>query len=171
MNRNCQKEAFLGLGLPENENFHASEASDEQKLPKRSFPRPRIARKREFPRFRALGEAKPATDFCRNRRWEAKPATDFIKKRKKLRIPWTESSENAENCKFCGRFHQKSLKTANSVGGIIRNRRKLRILWTESSKNGKNRLSPPWGKSESPIFCVSPPWGKPELPIFCVSPP
>ena len=67
-------------------------------------------------------EAKPATVFCRNERREAKPATVFIKKRKKLRIPWTESSEIAENCKFCGRNHQKTENTADSVGRIIRNR-------------------------------------------------
>ena len=46
----------------------------------------------------------------------------FIKKRKKLRIPWTESSKIAENCKFRGQNHQKTAKTANSVDGIIRNR-------------------------------------------------
>ena len=81
------------------------------------------------------------------------------------------SSKNGKNYVFRGRNHQKSLKTANSVGRIIKKRRKLRIPWAESSKNGKNRLSPPWGKSKSPVFCVSPPWGKSKSPIFCVSPP
>ena len=44
------------------------------------------------------------------------------KKRKKLQIPWTESSEIDENCKFRGQNHQKTEKTTYSVGGIIRNR-------------------------------------------------
>ena len=42
------------------------------------------------------------------------------------------------------------------MDGIIKKRKKLRIPWAESSKNNENRLSPPWGKSESPVFCVSP---------------
>ena len=68
----------------------------------------------------------------------AKTVHGFIKKRKKLRIPWAESSEIAENCKFRGQNHQKSLKTTNSVGGIIRNRRKQQIPWTESSEIDEN---------------------------------
>ena len=48
------------------------------------------------------------------------------------------SSKNSENCEFRGRNHQKSLKTANSVDGIIKKRRKLRIPWTESSEIAEN---------------------------------
>ena len=48
------------------------------------------------------------------------------------------SSKNGKNYVFRGRNHQKSLKTANSVDGIIKKRRKLQIPWTESSKNGEN---------------------------------
>ena len=93
------------------------------------------------------------------------------------------SSKNGKNYVFRGRNHQKSLKTANSVGRIIKKRRKLQIPWTESSENGKNRLSSTDDerktvktaflprekvrishflrfslerKSESPIFYVSP---------------
>ena len=115
-------------------------------------------------------EAKPATGFCRNERQEAKPATGFIRKRKKLRIPWTESSEIAENCKFCGRNHQKSLKTANSVDRIIKKRKKpafptlgkVRIThFLRFPTLGKIKIShflrfPLERKSKSPVFYVSP---------------
>ena len=77
---------------------------------KTTRPRPRIDRKREFSRFRPLGEAKPST----------------------------VSSKNRKNCGFRGRNHQKTEKTANSVDGIIKKQKKLRIPWTESSKNGEN---------------------------------
>ena len=48
----------------------------------------------------------------------------IIKKRKKLQIPWAESSEIAENCKFCGQNRQKTVKTANSADGIIKKHQK-----------------------------------------------
>ena len=81
-------------------------------------------KKREFPRFRALGEAKPATVF----------AEIGVGKQNLPPV----SSKNGKNCKFRGRNRQKTVKTANSVNGIIRNRRKLQIPWEESSKNSKN---------------------------------
>ena len=67
-------------------------------------------KKREFPRFRPLGGAKPST----------------------------VSSKNSKNCEFRGQNHQKTAKTANSVDGIIKKQKKLRIPWAESSKNRKN---------------------------------
>ena len=91
---------------------------------KTTQPRPRMSRKRQKQPFRGLGEAKPATGF--------------IEKRKKLRIPWTESSKNGENCEFRGRNRQKTAKTANSVDGIIKKRRKLQIPWAESSEIAEN---------------------------------
>ena len=115
--------------------------------------------------------SKTAPVFCRNERREAKPATGFIKKQQKLQIPWTESSKNGENCKFRGRNHQKTAKTANSVGGIVKKRRKLQIPWAESSKIGENCVSPPWGKSKTAKNRVSPPWGKSESPKNRFSPP
>ena len=48
------------------------------------------------------------------------------------------SSKNGKNCGFRGRNHQKSLKTANSVDGIIKKRKKLRIPWAESSEIAEN---------------------------------
>ena len=48
----------------------------------------------------------------------------IIKKQQKLRIPWTESSKNGENCEFRGQNRQKTAKTANSVDGIIKKRKK-----------------------------------------------
>ena len=65
-------------------------------------------KKREFPRFRALGEAKPATVF----------AEIGVGKQNLPPV----SSKNGKNYVFRGRNRQKTAKTANSVGGIIRNR-------------------------------------------------
>ncbi|KGI60324.1 hypothetical protein [Prevotella sp. S7 MS 2] len=49
-----------------------------------------------------------------------------------------DERKNGKNCKFLGRNHQKSLKTANSVDGIVKKQRKLQILWTESSEIDEN---------------------------------
>lgn len=49
-----------------------------------------------------------------------------------------DERKNGKNCKFRGRNHQKSTKTANSVGRIIKKRKKLRILWAESSEIAEN---------------------------------
>ena len=173
MSKKHQKQTFRALGWTENEKFHASEPSDEQKTPKTNFPSPRMDRNHEKQTFRALGEAKPATGF--------------IEKRKKLRIPWTESSKNGKNCEFRGQNRQKTGKTANSVDGIVKKRRKLQIPWTESAKIGENRkfrgqnqrktaktansvgrisekrqkLQIPWAESaKNGENNVSPPWGK-----------
>ena len=68
-------------------------------------------RKREIPRFRVLGEAKPATGFGRNRRWEAKPPTVFAEIGVgKQNLP-PVSSKNGKNCEFRGQNHQKTEKT------------------------------------------------------------
>ena len=52
----------------------------------------------------------------------AKTVHGFIKKRKKPQIPWTVSSKNGKNRKFRGRNRQKTVKTANSVDGIVKKR-------------------------------------------------
>ena len=87
-----------------------SEASDEQKLLKRSFPRSRMSRKCQKQTFRALGEAKPPTVLA-----EIGLGSQNLP-------PF--SSKNGDNCKFRGRNRQKTAKTANSVGRIIKKRKK-----------------------------------------------
>ena len=67
-----------------------------------------------------------------------------------------DERKNGKNCKFRGRNHQKSLKTANSVDRIIKKRKKPAFPTLGKVKNAKNCVSPPWRKSESPVFCVSP---------------
>ena len=79
-----------------------------------------------------LAETKAPTGFCKNRlsgnpeeqktAKTANSADRIDRNRRKPQIPWTESSEIGENCKFRGQNRQKSAKTANSADRIIRNR-------------------------------------------------
>ena len=49
-----------------------------------------------------------------------------------------DGRKNGKNYVFRGRNRQKTVKTANSVDGIVKKRKKLQIPWTESSKNAEN---------------------------------
>ena len=51
---------------------------------------------------------------------------------------------------------EKQQKLCFGAPRRAKKRKKLQIPWAESSENGKNRLSPPWGKTKLPVFCVSP---------------
>ena len=100
-------------------------------------------------------EAETCHGFCRNRPREAKPATVFFKKRKKLRIPWTESSEIAENCKFRGQNHQKTEKTGFPHPGESQNHSKTVFRGTPTSGNWqKLRFGAP-RRAEISENCIS----------------
>ena len=89
--------------------------------------------------------------------------TDLVQKSEhERRVIESVKETRAEDCKCSwkrGAFLMRSCcadrREAKPATGFIKKRKKLRIPWAESSKNGKNRLSPPWGKSKSLIFCVS----------------
>ena len=50
-----EKQPSRGLGWIENTKNYSAEPSDEEKLPKKGFPRPRMRRKHQKQTFRALG--------------------------------------------------------------------------------------------------------------------
>ena len=58
MSRKHEFPRFRALGWIENMKNNLSEASDEQKLPKTTFPSSRMDKKHDFPRFRPLGKPK-----------------------------------------------------------------------------------------------------------------
>ena len=121
-----------------------SEASDEQKIAKTTFPSPRMDRKHEFPRFRPLGEAKPSTVFAE------------IGVRKQNLPPF--SSKNSENCKFRGRNHQKTAKTADSVDRIVKKRKKPAFPTLGKVKITHFLRFPTLGKSKTLKNCISQLW-------------
>ena len=102
----------------------------------------------------------------------------IVRKRRKRQIPRAESSENDENCKFRGQNRQKTVKTANSVDGIVKKRRKLRFPTLGKVKNrqkqrfptlGKGKITqkprfPTLGKTKSPENCVSQLWERQNHP-------
>ena len=74
------------------------------------------------------------------------------------------SSKNGENCKFRGRNHQKSLKIANSVDGIIKKRKKPAFPTLGKVKITQKPHFPTLGKSKMPKNNVSQPWESQKRP-------
>ena len=123
-----------------------SEPSDGQKTRNSTLPSPRMS--------------KTCHRFLQKTEKTANSVDGIIKKRKKLRIPWTESSKNSENCEFRGRNRQKTAKTADSVGRIIKKRKKPAFPTLGKVKITRFLRFPTLGKDKITRFLRFPTLGK-----------
>ena len=115
-----EKQPIRGLGLTENEIFHTSEPSDEQKSPKTTFPRPRMSRNRQKQPFRPLGRIK-------NTIFHASDPSDEWK--------------IAKNCVSGHPDGRKTTKTAFRGTPTSRKREKPAVVGRRNAKNDESYLS------------------------------
>ena len=143
MSRKHEFPRFRALGWIENMKNNLSEASDEQKLPKTTFPSSRMDKKHDFPRFRPLGKPKMP------------------------RKPSVVGRRQMKNAKKCSSSADEMKNTAKTARRRPTKRRITRFLCFPTL--GKIKITrflrfPTLGKSKTPENCISQLWESQKCP-------